>query len=195
MAFPVHSPGKALPLAPCDTHLSPLFLCLLEFKLDLLLGHLFFNLSSCLFQSLKTIRVRLTLLYSLYLQISINKSCDTLSNSLFNCAREGPPPCAIVLKKVIRLAPVCRQAFDVVNIWSKVNIRFRSTQAQDPLNCLTCSTKFHLFPTLKTWNFRVFVWHGRQHQRDSLLDLTWIWCSLWPKYEPHQRLADRQVSF
>ena len=75
-----------------------------------------------------------------------NKLYDKLYNSLFNCAREGPLPCAIVLKKVTRLTPFCQQAFDVVNIWVKANIRSRSTQAQDPLNCPTCLTKFHLFP-------------------------------------------------
>ena len=37
----------------------------------------------------------------------------------------------------------------VTSIWVEPNIKSRSTQAQDPLNCLTSSTKFHLFPHLK----------------------------------------------
>ena len=42
----------------------------------------------------------------------LSKSCDKMSNSLFNWARERPLPCAIVFKKVTnRLTPVCQQAF------------------------------------------------------------------------------------
>ena len=112
----------------------------------------------------------------------LSKLCDKLSNCLFHSATEGPLPCAIVLKKVTsfatRLTPVCWQAFDVVKIWVKVNIRSRSTQTQNPLNCLTCLTKFHLLPCLKP-GISVYLFNmlSNKHQR--------ILCLIWPGSDVH----------
>ena len=82
--------------------------------------------------------------------ISISNICFKMSSIFLFKLAWVRPPSAIVKKKVTnRLTPVCWQAFDMARIWVKAKIRSRSTQAQDPLNCPTCLTKFHLFPHLK----------------------------------------------
>ena len=161
MAFPVHNPGKALPFAPPP--MIPTYRRLFC---------AFFNSNWICFCTTWSLICDLACsnvwrLLGLFpwpcftcwiCRSMLSKSCDKLSNCLFNSAREGPLPCdnfkeVTTVEKVTsftnRLTPVCWHAFDVVKIWVKANIRSRSTQAQDPLNCPTCLTNFHLFPCLK----------------------------------------------
>ena len=158
------APGRLCPWSPQDTHLLPLVSVPSLTQTGFPFGNILSLICDLACSNLwRLLGLHFPCFTCWICRSMLNKSCATLSNCLFNSAREGPPPCAIVLKKVTRLTPVCQQAFDVVNIWVKVNIRSRSTQVQDPLNWSDESNKVSLVPTLEAGNFCVFVWHGLLH--------------------------------
>ena len=71
--------------------------------------------------------------------------------------------------KVIRLTPVCQQAFDVAHIWVNLNIKSRSNQAKHPL----MSNKTRKSQVLDVGTSETLL-NMSDSSKDLVLELTWI---------------------
>ena len=87
-----------------------------------------------------------------WILISISNICFEMSSiSLFKLVWVHPPSATVKRKWQVDWHLCVGEPLMWVVFRSNQKIKSRSIQAQDPLNCPTCLTKFHLFPHLKLW--------------------------------------------